>query len=87
MCDTSDLRDSLREKAWTACLAVRTCFCSVDIAGLGSESVVMTSCDSLSVMRGPKRNANICPSDRENAKKIGKFTHTRTDTLQHKRNL
>lgn len=24
VCDTSDLQDSLREKAWTVCLAVRT---------------------------------------------------------------
>ena len=50
----------------------------MDITGLGSESVVMTSCDSLSVMRGTKRNADSCPSDRENAKKIGQFTHTHT---------
>jgi hypothetical protein len=50
----------------------------VDITGLGSESVVMTSCDSLSVMRGPKCNADICPSDWENAKKIGQFTHIQT---------
>ena len=41
-------------------------------------SVVITSCDSHSVMRGPKCNADIYPSDWENAKKIGQFQYVQT---------
>ena len=58
----------------------------MDITGLGSESVVMTSCDSLSVYARAKMQRGYLP------KRLGKCeedraVHTHTDTLQHKRNL